>query len=365
MIHRLVLQNLLHRPVRTVLSVIAVGVEVTMILTVVGLSHGMLEESARRARGVGADVLLRPSSTQAAMGLSSAELNQKLVATLAGWPGVRLATSTTVHLLTSNFQTITGVDLEAFSRMSGGLKCIAGGAFEQRFDAIVDEVWARNYGLAVGQSTRIWNRDFRVSGIVEPGKLSRVFIPLATMQDLMGWQGKVSQIYLKLENPDDTPAFLEELKKKLPGYNIFSLEEFTSLFSIANYPGLSAFIRVIVGLAVIVGFLVVMLSMYTAILERTREIGILKSLGASEGYIVGMVLREVAALTLLGIGLGILLSRGVQNAIHRFFPILTVTLHAEWWMWAGLIAVGGAVLGATYPALRAARQDAVTALGYE
>ncbi len=365
MIGRLVVQNLLHRPIRTLLSVIAVAVEVTMILTIVGLSHGMLEESARRSRGVGADILIRPSSTQAAMGLSSAELNEKLVPTIASWPKVKMVTGTTVHLLTSNLQTITGVDLDAFSRMSGGLKYLAGGPFEQPFDAIIDEVWARNYGLSVGQTTKIWNRDFRIVGIVEPGKLSRIFIPRATMQDLMGWKGKLSQIYIKLENSDETPSFLEELKQKLPGYNIFSVEEFTSLFTIQNIPGLSAFIRVIIGLAVIIGFLVVMLSMYTAILERTREIGILKSLGASELYIIGIVLREVVALTFLGIGAGILLSRGTKEVIQQFFPILTVSLHLEWWIWGGLIAVGGALLGATYPAMRAARQDAIAALGYE
>ena len=365
MTNRLVAQNLFHRPVRTLLSVVAVGVEITLILTVVGLCQGMLEESARRTRGVGADVLIRPSTAQAAMSFSSAELNEKLVDKLAAWPRVSLATGTTVHMLTSSVQTITGVDLETFSRMSGGLKYLAGGPFEQPFDAVVDEVWARHQKLVVGQTTNIWNRDFRVTGIVEPGKLSRVFVPLATMQDLFGWKGKLSQIYLKLENPDDAPPVIADLKRQFPGYNIFSVEEFTSLFSINNIPGLSTFIQVIIGLAVTIGFLVVMLSMYTAILERTREIGILKSLGASQSYIVGIVLREVVMLTLLGIALGILLSHVARELIQQSFPILTVSLHREWWALAGLIAIGGAILGACYPAARAARQDAVAALSYE
>jgi putative ABC transport system permease protein len=175
----------------------------------------------------------------------------------------------------------------------------------------------------------------------------------------------VSQIYLKLHNADDAPAVISDLKEKLPGYNIYSMAEFTSLFSISNIPGLSAFIRVIIGLAVTIGFLVVMLSMYTAILERTREIGILKSLGASHGYIVGIVIREVVALTLLGIGAGIVTSHGVRGVIQQYFPILTVSLHRDWWLYGGLIAIGGAILGSVYPAVRAARQDAIGALGYE
>ena len=365
MVNRLVLQNLLHRPIRTLLSVLAVAVEITLILTVVGLCHGMLEESARRTRGVGADILIRPSTTQAAMAVSSADLSEKLVPLIAAFPKVEMATGTTVQMLTSNLQSITGVDLDGFSRMSGGLKYLAGGPFEQPYDAVIDEVWARQNKLQVGQSMPLWNRNFRVSGIVEPGKLSRVFIPIATMQDLLGWKGKLSQIYLKLRNHDDTPLVIAELKVQFPGYNIYSVEEFTSLFSINNFAGINQFIRVMIGLGVIIGFLVVMLSMYTAILERTREIGILKSLGASPFYIVSIVIRETFLLAVLGIGVGIGFSFGTKAAIERHFPILVVSLHQEWWLWGTLIAVGGAMLGALYPAFHAARQDPIAALAYE
>src|SRR5262249_53516050 len=110
-VNRLVLQNLLHRPIRTLLSVIAVAVEITLILTVVGLSHGMLEDSARRTRGVGADIIVRPSSAQAAMGFSTAELSEKLVGAFAVRPRVEIATGTTVYVLSGTFQTITGIDL--------------------------------------------------------------------------------------------------------------------------------------------------------------------------------------------------------------------------------------------------------------
>ena len=60
MLNKLVFENLGQRPVRTCLSVLAIGVEVTMILTLVGISYGTLDETARRARGVGADIVVRP-----------------------------------------------------------------------------------------------------------------------------------------------------------------------------------------------------------------------------------------------------------------------------------------------------------------
>jgi putative ABC transport system permease protein len=60
LINKLVLSNLAHRPVRTILSVLAIAVEVSMILTLVGVSYGTLDGTARRARGVGADIMVRP-----------------------------------------------------------------------------------------------------------------------------------------------------------------------------------------------------------------------------------------------------------------------------------------------------------------
>ena len=60
----------------------------------------------------------------------------------------------------------------------------------------------------------------------------------------------------------------------------------------SNYPGLSTFIEVVIGISVIIGFIVIFQAMYTAVMERTREIGILKSMGASKFYIVNVILRE-------------------------------------------------------------------------
>jgi putative ABC transport system permease protein len=122
---------------------------------------------------------------------------------------------------------------------------------------------------------------------------------------------------------------------------------------------------VVIGLAVIVGFLVVFLSMYTAVLERTREIGILKALGATPGYIMAILMRETLVLAAAGAIAGILMSYGTQWLLKISVPTMPMLIVYSWWPWAAIIALTGSLIGAIYPGLKASRQDAIEALAYD
>jgi putative ABC transport system permease protein len=362
--NKLVVENLKHRPLRTALGVLAIGLEVTMMLTLVGLSEGMLEDSAKRARGVGGDILVR-SPGSSLISFSAASMPQKMLDWFLEQPHVAAVTGTVIHPI-GGVSTVTGLDLDEFNRISGGFRYIEGGPFRTPDDILVDEFWASQNKLRVGSTVNLLNRDWRVSGIVEPGKLARVFIPRKTLQELIGATGKVSQIFVKLDDPANTSQVIAALKKYLPDYPLYSMEELTSLYSVQNVPGLKAFIGVIIALSIVVGFLVVFLSMYTAVLERTREIGILKALGASPAYVLNVIVRETALLALAGSAAGILLTYGTRWIVMTFVPAaLTQKIVPGWWPIAAFIAIAGAMLGATYPAWKAARQDAIEALSYE
>jgi putative ABC transport system permease protein len=144
------------------------------------------------------------------------------------------------------------------------------------------------------------------------------------------------------------------------------MEEFLSFITTDKIPGVAPFIAVLVGLSVVFGFLVVFLAMYTAVLERTREIGILKALGATSNFVLGMLVRETLMLALIGSAIGILLAFVAKWVIVTLVPSsLPVVVVPEWWWRAALISIAGAVLGTVYPGAKAARQDTIEALAYE
>ncbi len=144
------------------------------------------------------------------------------------------------------------------------------------------------------------------------------------------------------------------------------MKEYLSLMTSASIPGLTTVIDVVIGISMIIGFIVIFQAMYTAVMERTREIGILKSLGAGKLYIVNVVLRETLLIAIGGVILGIAISYGAQGrACERKFQTLPVMITYSWLVKASIIALIGSLLGAFYPAIKAAQKDPIDALAYE
>jgi putative ABC transport system permease protein len=220
----------------------------------------------------------------------------------------------------------------------------------------------------VGDTVEILNKPFRISGIVPHGKGGRKFLPLTTMQDLVAQgEDKASVFYVKLDDPATTDQ-VEKSIQEIPGmekYSVRSMPEYLSMMTPDNLPGFDLAIKIVIGVAVVVGFLVIFQAMYTAVMERTREIGILKSMGASKWYIINVVLRETVLLAVVGIVAGIILSLVTRRIIMFERPVLRLFWSNAWVLRATLIAIAGALAGALYPAFKAAQRDPIDALAYE
>ena len=368
MMNKMIVANLAFRPLRSLISIVAIALEVTLILLIVGLCLGFVNDSKQRQAGIGADVIVMPPGSSFIVGLTGAPMSMKIGGILAKLPHVVLVAPVVNHINAMGaLEVIAGIDLQSYQGLGGPFRYLAGGPFQGANDALVDDIFARAKRIQVGDSIEIMNNKFRVSGIVEPGKGARKFVPIGTMQDLLGAQGKASLFYLKLDDASNAPLVVNEIKS-VPGlesYVATSMAYYLSMMTPSNYPGLPIFINVVIGISVIVGFIVIFQAMYTAVMERTREIGILKSIGASKIYIVNVVLRETVLLALCGIVLGVLVSLAARAGIVQRFPTMRINVTGTWILKAAIIAVGGAVLGATYPAYKAARKDPIEALAYE
>jgi putative ABC transport system permease protein len=369
--NKLIFANLIHRPLRSIISVLAVAIEVVMILSIVGIFMGMLNDEKTRTNGIGADLVVSPSNASFMNGMSGAPMSVKLAPFLATLPHVAVSAPVMTNFsMGDSLEILYGIDYQSFNALKPFV-FLAGGPFQAPYDVIVDDVWAKTGGghHHVGEMIEIQSlhHQFRVCGIVESGKGGRRLIPIDTLGALTGSDGKASVIYLKADNPANDNLIRKEIESTpgMQGYRVQPMEDIISMYTPARFPGFDLALRVVISIAVIVGFLVIFQTMYTAVLERTREIGILKSMGASKLTVVGVVLRECAVLAVAGVLVGIAATYGVRALLGMRFPSFAFELTAAWLINGALIAFAGAVCGALYPAWIASRKDPIEALAYE
>jgi putative ABC transport system permease protein len=362
--NKLVVGNLVHRPLRSLISCLAIAIEVIMILSITAILMGKLNGFKDRTNGIGMDMFVRPSTTNNFIGMSPAGASIKVADVLAQIPHIKVVAPVNIQI-NSSLDTIYGIDFKTYDGLLPFV-FLSGGPFQGSNDVIVDDYIGA--GKKVGDTIDILKHPFRISGIVEHGKGGRKFIPIDTMGALTGTEGKATAFYLKTEHP---PQYEDSVRKAIlatPGmsqYNVVTTDEYLSSMTPNALPGFNIGLRVVIGIAVVIGFLVIFQSMYTAVMERTREIGILKSMGASRAYIVGIVLRETSVLAFVGILVGIAASFALSAALEARFPTLDFVIDIPYVWKAVVIAFIGAILGALYPALKAASKDPIDALAYE
>ncbi len=366
MMGHLVLRNLSHRPLRTLIGMTAVAVEVALVILIVGLASGLITETAKRIEGIGADIMLQPPAASIFLGFSGSPMPIKIADKLREMKYVRSVSPVLLQFSSSGgVDVLYGIDRDSFRAISGGFVFLAGRDMQGPDDLLVDDWATKAKHIKLGDRFRILDHEWNVVGIVEHGKGARLFVPLATLQDLVGAREKASIFLVKCTRPEHTSDVTEQIRHMLPGYTIRPLKDFLSLMTSTNIPALEGFIDAMIALAVAIGLLVIFLSMYTTVIERTRDIGVLKSLGADKAFIIRSILTESAMLCLAGIVMGVGLSYAARAVILVVFPTLSILITPEWILKAAAIALAGALFGASYPAWMASRKDPVDALLYD
>jgi putative ABC transport system permease protein len=362
----LVVSNVRQRPIRTLVSVAGVALGVCLVMLFTGLARGMSNDMQRRATNVRAEIIFtRPGAIQ--LTATSANLSTKYVETLKQIEGVEEALPVIRYIIQGGsgfgFEQIEGVEWGPYARVNQ-LHLEEGKAPQADDEIVIDLTKARNNKLKVGDTLKLFGgRQYRITGIYSPESGARVKMTLAAMQEALESPGKATYILVKVRNPNEQVAVAQRINAALPGNKIqLTRDVFTSLEK--SIPYLGVFLRILVGLAAVVSALVVMLAMYTTITERTREIGILKALGASRRYIVFIIESEALLISAVGLIAGFILSFAIGYAIHQFYG-LYFEFGWGWALTAAAIGILGGAFGALYPALRASNLDAVSALAYD
>jgi putative ABC transport system permease protein len=366
--NKLVFGNVLHRPLRTMISIVAVAIEVVMILSIVAIMVGMVSNARNQTGGIGADIIVRPPNASFISSVGGAPVPAKIADVLAKLPHVAVAAPAFADFNMTD--TIWGIDFPSYNALRPFV-FIKGGPFQGPNDIIIDDLYARSapkgQERSIGSTLRLLNHEFRICGIVEHGKGGRTFLPIRTLGGLMGTPDNASIFYLKSDDLKNQELIRQEIHA-VPGlgnYQVQTIQEWMSLMTPDHLPGFNIALNTVISIAVIVGFLVIFQSLYTAVMERTREIGILKAMGASKFYILNVIIREALLVSIVGIILGIGFTQLLKFGLELHSAKFSFQLTNAWRLYATLIALGGSLLGAIYPAWKAARKDPIDALAYE
>ncbi len=362
----LVLSNIAHRPARTAVSILGTAVGVLLIVFTVGLAHGVLHERGRRESNIGAEIMVRSAGSLSFGGNSPFMLPVSRAAEIARIDGVRAATPIGQALDRSDggfgSRLIDGIEFDDYAKLTG-IAIREGAKLTSGDQAIVDPVWQQQRNARLGSTVQLFERPFTIVGVYEPPGGGRVKIPLSTLQDQEGAEGRASAILVAANDPAKQDDVAARIKERFPDDQIIFTRDLPEIYA-SGVPALNVFIKVVVGVASAISMLVILLAMYTTVTERTRQIGILKALGMSKTGIAWVIEQEAILVSLLGVTVGVGLTFAARFGVMRM-TTLVVEVEPRWVGIALLVGVVGGSIGALYPAVRAARQDAVDALSYE
>lgn len=368
MFDSLVFSNMLHRPARTIVSVLGIAVGVLLIVFTVGLSNGTMRERGKREANVGAEIMFRASGTLGLSGSESFRLNTSLADEIRGVEGVHSVVALGQNTVSSEdnntgSRLVDGINFDEYANVVG-INTIEGRKLGTSGDeAIIDTGWQRQKKFKVGDPIKIYDRDFTIVGTYEPAAGARLKIPLSTMQQQLGGEGKATAFLIKVNDGQDPHQVAERLHDRFPENQILLTSELEELY-MQGIPALNVFLNVFIGVAAVISALVILLTMYTTVTERTRQIGIMKSLGMSSSGIAWTITQEALLISFLGIVCGIVLTFLLRFLLTR---MTTLEVEMSGWVLSLTFIVGliGGAIGGLYPAMRAARLDAVEALSYE
>jgi len=360
------LRNLMRRRTRTALTLLGIGISIAAIVALGALAEGIANLMSGMFRASQTDLLAVEAGVDADFSAIDEHVGSRMVA----WPEVEAVAGTimtAVKTETMPMLIVFGYHPRSFAIRH--FRIVEGEALAGRHQVIVGRQAAEQMGAGVGDTVRLLRSSFRVVGIYETGISYEdvgVVIGLREAQALTGKPHQVMYYAIKLHHPGQAEDVRKRLEARFPGLDVSLTSEIAE--SMSDFQVMEQLVTQVSILALFVGGLGMLNTMLMSVLERTREIGVLRALGWRKGKILGMILRESIALGVVGAICGILVGLGLgrlMTLVEGTWGSIEFSYSPRIFAQAVLVALVAGIVGGLYPAWRATRLRPVEALRYE
>jgi lipoprotein-releasing system permease protein len=397
---RVALRFLVEGRFQSLLIVVGVAAGVAVVAYITALIGGLQRNTLEKTLGAQAHVVLTPLEETVAAArpridgealVSDTQARAQRLRTLANWPAVVAVLERRPGVVAvspmvagaalaqrgeaTRSVNVAGVEVERFDPVINlRSKLVAGTLRLSPGEAIVGVTLASDLGLRVGDrfTIRTATREdsVRITGLVDLGVTEQnrrsVYVPLRSAQSLFDLAGGATRIDLSLDDVWAARALAEELARELPAKVESWQDTNAQLVSALNAQSVSTtIIRGVVMVVVVLGIASVLV---VSVVQKQREIGILRAMGATRAQVMGVFLVQGALVGLLGAVIGVVLAAGMIALFTHFvkgsdgLPLFAITLSPAVALQVALLAWGSGVLAAFAPARRAARMDPAQAI---
>ena len=363
----MVFKNLWRRKTRTLLTMLGIAVGVAAVVSLSAFGEGMANGFEKVLSSTGADLTV--SQKDAIMTFLSS-LDQEKGAEIEQVPGVKEVTGTVIGVIQmpeAPYFIVKGE--EPHGSVMAHYRIVEGQTLSGKKQILLGRLAAQNFKKTVGETFKINEVSYRVVGIYETGVAMEdggAVMPLADAQSAFDKRERVSYFNVNVKDPRRLDEVKEEIQKRVENVAVSRSGEASQQTEMLDmYRSFGWFLGIF---AIFVGGLGMMNTMLMSVLERTREIGLLRAVGWRRRRIIGLVMGEGIVLALSGGVLGIVLGVGL-TALTSLSPSVASMLEGAFtpaiFIQAIVVSLLLGLAGAVYPAWRASQLQPVEAMRRE